>query len=276
MGAHRYFDPEIGRLARIAHDLGAVMADNSVLPATGDTVRSVQKTTPKSSVVVVDLGGSGTEDLSAFPGSGAARLGKLEDAVAGDGDLGVFTLGIRKDTPTSLVSADADYSGFEVSKLGAQWVVSAAPFAVQQSAGTVTGASTAYTTGDQVGTIGTVANAALASGGGGYIEAAWLNDESAIIGNYRLWIFNATVTLAADNAAFSLSDADAEKLACPPIELGPGLSAANNIVAAWTGAQPYVCAATSLFVACQTLSGHTFFGSTSALKLNLLLSRTPA
>lgn len=242
----------------------------SAAQATGSNLHTVVDSGTVTTVTTL----TGTTTLT--PGTGAANLGKAEDSAATDGDVGVLTLGVRRDTPTSDVSAAGDYASFQVSKLGAQWVLSAAPFAVQVTSGGLTTATTAYTTGDQVGTQFTVANAALATGGGGYIEAAWVNDETAIVGNLRLWVFNASVTPASDNAAFSISDADAEKLACPPIELGPALSAGLSNTPYWIGSMPFVASATSLFVLIQTLSGHTFFGATTSLKLNLLIARTPA
>lgn len=45
-------------------------------------------------------------------------LAKAEDAVAADGDFGMAALAIRKDVPTSLVSADGDYSLFELDAQG--------------------------------------------------------------------------------------------------------------------------------------------------------------
>lgn len=48
------------------------MADNSTLPATSDVIRDVQKggaSGPKTQVMVIDRGGSGTEDLSPLDGT---------------------------------------------------------------------------------------------------------------------------------------------------------------------------------------------------------------
>lgn len=207
------------------------------------------------------------------PGVGATNLGKAEDAVAGDGDTGVAILGVRQDTPASSVSASGDYMVPQLSNLGQMWVVQARPKRIQVTSGGLTTATTAYSANDQVGTLFTVTNMALASGGGGYIESILLSDEAAIIGQYRAWIFRASVTLAADNAAFSLSDADAQLLVGPPIDLGPVYGAVNNNSSGWLGSIPYDCSGgTSLYVALQTLAGHTFFGATTNLKLTLTTS----
>lgn len=49
------------------------MADNSVLPATGEAIRTIEKTSKKTQVVTLDLGGSGAEALVAgsIPVTGA-------------------------------------------------------------------------------------------------------------------------------------------------------------------------------------------------------------
>lgn len=191
------------------------MPDNTIinLGSGGDTVRAVQKGTPKAQVVIIDRGGSGAELL------GPPR-----------------------------------------------------PTRVQVASGGLTTATTSYTAGDQVGTQFTFAGMALASGGSGYVESIMLNDESAIIGTYTVWLFRSSVTAAADNAAFSLSDADSELLIGDPITLGPTRSAVNNFVCGWYGSIPYDCGATSLFALLQTNGAHTFFGAATSLKLTLTAS----
>jgi hypothetical protein len=74
-------------------------------------------------VVVSDGGGSVTVDgtvavgPTVTPGTGAANLGKAEDAVAGDGDTGVMALGVRRDAdgPTA---ADGDYTELQTDANG--------------------------------------------------------------------------------------------------------------------------------------------------------------
>jgi hypothetical protein len=51
---------------------------------------------------------------SFIPGSGATNLGKFEDAAHSSGDLGVMMLGVRRDTATTMASADGDYHTFIV------------------------------------------------------------------------------------------------------------------------------------------------------------------
>ncbi len=60
---------------------------------------------------------TGTTTLT--PGTGATNLGKAEDAGHTSADVGVYTLGVRVDTPNvALTNTDADYSSFGTNKLG--------------------------------------------------------------------------------------------------------------------------------------------------------------
>jgi hypothetical protein len=56
----------------------------------------------------VDIGD--VDILSVTPGTGATSLGKAEDAVHANGDVGVMALGVRKDTAASLAGTDGDYT----------------------------------------------------------------------------------------------------------------------------------------------------------------------
>lgn len=57
-----------------------------------------------------------------IPGSGAAALGKAEDAAHASGDVGVYFLTVRQDTPASSTSADGDYQSAKTDSLGCLWV----------------------------------------------------------------------------------------------------------------------------------------------------------
>lgn len=52
------------------------------------------------------------------PGTGAANLGKAEDAAHASGDTGVQALAVRKDTAAALAGADGDYAPLEVDASG--------------------------------------------------------------------------------------------------------------------------------------------------------------
>jgi hypothetical protein len=141
------------------------------------------------------------------------------------------------------------------------------------TSGGLTIATTAYTVGDQVGTQFTFANAARATGGTGYIVGAVLISAADIIGAYDLVLSRESITLAADNAAYAISDADALKLV-GVVPLSAAYDIGNNRVAqAFNLAIPYDCAATSLFGGLITRVGHTFFAATTDLQINLFVER---
>ena len=125
-----------------------------------------------------------------------------------------------------------------------------------QSAGLTT-ATTAYAVNDQAGTEMTLTSAAAVSSGQGAIIGIELEDDSARMGSYQLWVFNASTTPAADNAAASWSDADARKaIAGAPIIMSAPFVMANNAVGGvnniWL---PFKCSGTAnLFVDIQLLS----------------------
>lgn len=54
----------------------------------------------------------GTIGTSVTPGTSAAHLGKAEDAVHANGDVGVMALTVRKDTAAATSGADGDYQPF--------------------------------------------------------------------------------------------------------------------------------------------------------------------
>lgn len=142
-----------------------------------------------------------------------------------------------------------------------------------QSAGLTT-ATTAYTSGDQVGNIFTLTNAARNSGGCGVITGVMLISAADIIGAYDVVFFDSTVTLAADNAAFAISDADALKLAGLVQLVGAWDIGNNRIAQAFNLSVPYMLSGgTSLFAALITRAGHTFFGAVGDLQLVVFVER---
>jgi hypothetical protein len=198
---------------------------------------------------------------------------QTEDTAHADGDLGVLIMGVRNHTTGS--TTDGDYSAISVSSTGEMQTLARRD--LQRIAVGVTGvttATTAYVAGDQVGTQITLANAARLSGGSGTIVGATLIDQSDIIGAYDLVIFDSSVTLAADNAAFAISDADSLKIVAL-IQLAGAFDLTNNRVAqAYNLAIPYVCSGgTSLFAALITRAGHTFFTAGALPQVNVYVER---
>lgn len=139
----------------------------------------------------------------------------------------------------------------------------------------LTTATTAYAAGDQTGALFTLADAAADSGGGGTIVGVTLVDASDVIGSFDLVIFDSSVTLAADNAAFSISGADAAKIVSVIPVLGPLDLGANRVALAQNVAVPYVCSGSAnLYAALITRSANAVYaaGATS-LTLRVFVER---
>ena len=141
------------------------------------------------------------------------------------------------------------------------------------TSGGLTTATTAYSAGDQVGTQFTFANAARASGGSGTIVAAVLISAADIIGPYDMVITDSTITLAADNAAYAISDANSLKVVAI-LQLSGAYDIGNNRIAqVYNVAVPYVCTGTDLFAGLITRAAHTFFGATTDIQIDLYVER---
>lgn len=249
------------------------MADNVDLPATSVKAAADEATysgdTTKIQLIrfVHVTGAEGAKTVS--------ELVKLEDDPHTSGDAGLMLLGVRNDAAATRTSTDGDYSPISLSPEGHVDVeVRRDLLRVATSVTGVTTATTAYTAGDTVGTLYTLANAARASGGGGTITGVTLIDQSDIIGAYDVVFFDSSITLAADNAAFAISDADSLKFV-GLVQLAGAIDLGNNRVAqAYNLAVPYVCSGgTSLYAALITRVGHTFFTSGALPQLNVYMER---
>jgi hypothetical protein len=208
-----------------------------------------------------------------FRGANGATvpLDVAEDVAHADGDTGIMLLGVRE---YAGAGTDGDYSALTTDSAGRQ-VVNPRPDLqeiIVTSAG-LTIATTAYTAGDQLGTILTFANAARVSGGGGYITGISVVSAQDAVGAMDLVIFDRSVTLAADNAAFAISDADALFLH-KIIPLAGAWDIGNNRTGQLLECRiPFTCNSTSLFAALITRAGHTFFAAVGDLQITLLIER---
>lgn len=135
-------------------------------------------------------------------------------------------------------------------------------------------ATTAYTAGDQVGVMFEFANAARVSGGTGTLVGMQLTSAADIIGAYDAVICRSNITLAANNAAFAISDADALNV-IGIVQMSGAYDIGNNRIAqAFNLAVPYDCSGgTTLYAALITRVGHTFFGAHTDLQLTAWLER---
>lgn len=181
-----------------------------------------------------------------IPGTGATALGKAEDAAHSDADTGVMMLGVRE---YAGAGTDGDYSALSTTSAGALVVtprVDVQRISVQS--GGLTTSATAYAAGDQVGNQFTIAGAARASGGAGYITGVQLISAADTIAAMDLIITDSSITLAADNAAYAISDADALKIVAL-VQLTGAFDIGNNRICQAFGLRiPYVCSGgTSLY-----------------------------
>lgn len=204
-----------------------------------------------------------------------AALGKAEDAAHTTGDTGIVSLGVRNDADAALSGTDGDYTPFATTAAGKQIVVAHRDLVrISVQSGGLTTASTGYTAGDQVGTQFTIAGAARAAGGGGTIVGVMLISAADVIGAFDVVFTDSSVTLASDNAAYAISDADSLNIV-GLVQLAGAYDLGNNRIAqAFNLSVPYVCSGgTSLYAGLITRAGHTFFAATTDLQLIVYVER---
>jgi hypothetical protein len=197
----------------------------------------------------------------------ATRIGHKEDDAHNSGDGGIVALVVRDDALAAggLVSTDGDYAPLLVDAQGRQWV---RPAPVQMRIQvTPTISTSAYTSGDCIGGLMTFANAARISGGSGIIQSILVLDKTqAQRAAMDLLFFDRSVTVAGDNAAVAMSDADmAYCLGVVPI--GPYNTAwpgtpANSISTLINVGLPFVLNGTDLFVQAVVRATPTYVAST--------------
>lgn len=144
---------------------------------------------------------------------------------------------------------------------------------IQVASTPLTLATTAYVSGDQMATEYSLANAARWSGGGGYITGVTVNSATANIGPVDVAFTNASVSLAGDNAVWSLSDPDMLKMQ-QFVQCAANYPFANNRLSQSGSIRiPYTCAATTLYASIIARSGVAVFGANSDLVLTVWLER---
>lgn len=138
----------------------------------------------------------------------------------------------------------------------------------------LTTSATAYASGDVLGTVFTIANAASANAGHGAIRGVLLGDKSDIIGPVDVYLLDASPSVT-DNAAFAPSDAENFTI-IGKIELGQAEDLGANRLAWWRGYEEYEtgAATTSLFAVLVTRTAHTFFGAVGDLQLTVKFTKT--
>ena len=130
----------------------------------------------------------------------------------------------------------------------------------------------AYSAKDAVGGEITFANAVRASAGTAILNTVTIVDKSQAAAGLELWLFHTTITEAADNAAFDISDAElATCVGVVPISTADYYQIADNEVACVRGVGlEFKCAATSLFGQLKC-TGTPTYASTSDLTVVLAI-----
>ncbi len=185
--------------------------------------------------------------------------------------LGAYS---QDDGNPTAVSGDADVVRLIADRKGRQ-IIRPIPFVttIRVNSANLTTATTAYTAGDTLGLASSVpatfASAARVSGGTGVIRGIYVLDKADITGTLTVFVFRSSVTLAADNAAWSVSDTDME--ACVLRQQISMTDEGNQRVGFWSGYTPFDCNASDLFVAIRTDTAHTFFGAASDIRTALFI-----
>lgn len=166
------------------------------------------------------------------------------------------------------ISANGDATLIGATAAGLDVMVRRPTTRVSVASGGLTTSVTAYSAGDQVGTQFTIAGCARSSGGTGKIKSVLLLSDADIIGAYDVVFSRASMTLASDNAAYAISDADSLNV-LPLVQLTGAFDIGNNRIAQAINLDiPYDCSGgTSLYAGLITRAGHTFFAAADDLTL---------
>lgn len=199
------------------------MADNSILPATGETYGSD------------DIGGVKYERIKLIHGIDGVN----------DGDVAL--------TNPFPVVAGSSQKWFDIDVPG------------------VTNAI--YAAGDQFGTIIEITNAVRATGGTGWINSMLYYDNDDVQGALDWYFFHDTVTLAADNAAYAVSDTDARKRLFGSYMTYVVDDGANRFGQVAGVSIPYFCTATSLYLALIARTTPTPTGGTTGQHIRIAMTR---
>jgi hypothetical protein len=195
----------------------------------------------------------------------AVMIGHLEDDVHNSGDAGIMGLTVRKDSAAATAGSDGDYQP-EISDAQGRLWVRPAPVQVRISV-TPTIDTAAYTTGDCIGGLMDFANAARISGGSGIVQSILVLDKTqAQRAAMDILFFDRSVTVAGNNSAVAMSDADMA-YCLGVVSIGPYNTAwpgtpANSISTLLNVGLPFVLNGTSLYVQAVVRGTPTYVAST--------------
>jgi len=188
---------------------GSTVATDDVAGVHYQRVKLVNGTLDASDAIPGDAtNGLDVDVTRVIPGTGATNLGKAEDDPHTSGDVGVVALAKRTDSAAVSSGTDGDYSTLNVDAQGRMWV-RPAPVTVRVQVTPTISTTPAYTSGDVLGGLQTISNAARISGGSGTVSSILVLDKTqAQRAAIDIMFFDRSVTVASDNAAVAMSDAD--------------------------------------------------------------------
>lgn len=135
--------------------------------------------------------------------------------------------------------------------------------------------TTAYTAGDQMGTLMTLTSAGRITGGTGTILGVEIIDDNVKIGSVDVAFFTDNVTsLAGDNTAFNVTNAADRLKLVEIVSLNYAMSFTSFRFARLMGLSvPYALAGDSLYAALISRTTLTAFGTAQAMQLTVYVAR---
>jgi hypothetical protein len=211
------------------------MADNvAISPGAGVTIATDDVGGVQYQRVKLDFGGDGV----------AVPLITAIDSAVGATDPVIGAGHKRVDTLAALTPAASDWAPAQIDAQGALWARRPAFLVVSA---TPTLDTAIYASGDSLHTaVISFASAVRLSGGAGRVRKVLVIDKDLQSAAGELWLFSATVTPAAANAAHSISDGDAA-LCVGVIPFGTYYASALNSISIANVEVAINCAATTLF-----------------------------
>ncbi len=224
----------LGAVLRKSAGGGSVEAGTSTDPIRVDPTGTT--TQPVSGTVSVNTHDVANITTSVTPGTGAANLGKAEDAPHTSGDVGVLALAVRQDTLANSTSTDGDYGALKLTTAGRLYTsatVDAALPAGTNSIGTVglDNTGTGYSITRTLAAASTNATSVKASAG--RVHGWYLFNTSAATKFFKLYNKASAPTVGSDTPVMTIpipAGAGAN------VEFVKGITFGTGIAFALTGA----------------------------------------
>jgi hypothetical protein len=259
----------------ISAGAGTNIATDDIAGVHYQRVKLMDGTADSAAVIPGDAtNGLDVDVTRVIPGTTATALGKAEDDAHNSGDVGVMALAVAKATP-ALLGADGDYSPMQLDSAGRLWV-HPSPVQVRISVTPTISTTPAYTTGDCLGGLQTISNAARVSGGSGILTSVLVLDKTqAQRAAIDLLFFDRSVSVAGDNSPVAMSDGDMANC-LGVISIGPYNTAwpgtpLNSISTLFNIGLPFVLNGTDLFCQAVVRAGPTYVATTDLVFIYTIL-----